>query len=175
MWEITKNLLEIFEKSVVKLNGWGYIPGSHYKMLYLNPYVYKGKAVILNDGTEINDGDLIGEIHIDNIKVKTVNTDYNNMMKIFFNELYALKNTLLEGQYPQLKAIYAMTALYPLIKRRGFTVVEADYNAKNRFVTHWEHILRVAFRQKQFKDRKRIRESKQIWFSRGQILKLELQ
>lgn len=170
---IIKKVFEAFEKKIVRMNKWTYIPNSKNNMMYFNIYPYKGKSVALNDGTQIISGDIIGEIHIDNIKVKTVDTQYNNMMKIFFDELYALKVAFLEGKYPEVKAIYGMSVLHPLVKRKGFTIISIDNSLKKLFITIWENILRIIFRQNKLKGRKKLREPKQCWFSRNQILQLE--
>lgn len=172
MCNIFNLLFEKFESFIVKKNNWPYILYSENKLMYIHLYKYKGKTIKLNDGIIIKNGDTIGELHIDNIKVKDVDNEFNNVANLFLKELHALKNAILHGEYTDMKAIYGVTLLYPIAKRYGFTIISFDTSFKKIFLRAWDNILRVAFRKNKLKSRNKFREPKQCWLSREQILKL---
>lgn len=173
MGSILNSLFQKFESYIVKKNNWPYILYSENKLMYIHLYKYKGTDVVLNDGIIIKSGDTIGEVHIDNLKVKNVDNEFNNVATLFSKEMSALKSAIMHGEYADMKAIYGVTLLHPIAKRFGFTIISFNLGFKKIFLRAWDNILRVVFRKNKLKTHNKFREPKQCWLSREKILKFK--
>lgn len=172
MRRVIKALFSNLEKLLIKMSSWDYIPGSSMKMLYVHPKIYTGKSITLADGTEVNKGDMVGEIHIDNIKVERVSNDLRSIFHTLSSELDALGAAIIQNEkYKCLKACYGTTLLYPLVKKQGFTVVDGDKGISSFLIGVWENILRLAFSNKKVRARFIKIIPKQCWISKEQLLK----
>ncbi|MDP4176883.1 MAG: hypothetical protein Q8900_00900 [Bacillota bacterium] len=165
-------LFQKFESYIARKNNFPYILHSKIKILYIDIYTYKGKEILLKDGSIIKKGDTIGELHIDNIKIKNIDNKFDIVSSLLLDELQNIKNALINGEYDGLKAVYGVTLLHPIAKRFGFTIVNINMSPKKIFLILWDNILRVAFRKNKLKSSNKFREPKQCWLSRGQILKM---
>ncbi|QZY56391.1 YkoP family protein [Crassaminicella profunda] len=165
-----KKLFKLIERSVVKINNWKHVPNSKRKLLYICPHVYKGRTIEILDGTMIKNGDVVAEMHIDNLKVDQLENDYRKLFRRLKEELQALSNLIInEKEFEEIKAYHGTTLLYPLAKKQGFTIVEMDKGPKKYFLILWENILRIVFK-KDKKIRDRLRTPKECWISKGQLL-----
>ena len=167
----------LYDKTLVKLLGWKHMPGSKYNFLYFVPKIYKGKDVTIKDGTVIRKGDKILEIHIDNPNLINLDTGYSSLFIMLKEELANLGRLLPEKEYEEYKAVLAITLLYRLAPRAGFTVFEFESSFKRKMVSLGENILRRTLRKdkedKSKKGKKRI--AKVCWISRDEIMNIEMQ
>jgi len=170
-------LVALFDKTLVKHRGWKHLPGSKYNFLYFVPEVYKGKDVIIQDGTVIRKGDKILEIHIDNPNLVNLETGYSSLFIMLKDELANLGRLLPEKEYEEYKAVLAITLLYRLATRAGFTVFEFESSFNRKMVSLGENILRATLRKekedKSKKGKKRI--AKVCWISREQIMSIKME
>lgn len=165
-----KNIFRFIEKSVVKINDWKHIPSSKRKMLYICPHEHKGEVKNISDGTIIKNGDLVAEIHIDNLKIHKIENDFRNLSKVFREELQALGDTIVnEETFKDIKAYHGTTLLYSFAKREGFTIIDIHKGTKTYFLSIWENILRIVFKKDQRK-RNKFRAPKECWISKEQLL-----
>ena len=167
-------LVALFDKTLVKHRGWKHLPGSKYDFLYFVPEIYKGKDVTIKDGTVIRKGDKILEIHIDNPNLVNLDTGYSNLFIMLKDELANLGRLFPEKEYEEYKAVLAVTLLYRLASRAGFTVYEFESSFKKRMVSFGENILRMTLRkEKEEKSKKKKqRVAKVCWISRDQIINI---
>jgi len=168
---MTNRIIEKIDNLIVKLFHWNHIPFSETNFLYLDIFTYKGKSKKLTDGTTINKGDLVGEIHIDNKNLKNLNTSYPSLIRSFQCELEALKICYKENtsKYSEIKAIYGVSVFYEILKRQGFTILKIDNPLLCFLGSVWENILRFALNSTGRKSRKKFVFSKECWISKSQI------
>jgi hypothetical protein len=170
-----KTLLAKFDKTIVKLAGWNHTPYSKNNFMYLAPHIYKGRTIQLKDGTVISKGDLVGEIHIDNINASTLDTRYPNLIRLFRGELIALKQCFLEEiePYSKIKAVHGNSVFYDIAARQGFTIIEIRNVIKRFFISIGENILRLGLKSGNNKTRKKFLMSKECWISQDQIKEMK--
>lgn len=170
-------LVALFDKTLVKHRGWKHLPGSKYNFLYFVPEIYKGKDVTIKDGTVIRKGDKILEIHIDNPNLINLDTGYSSLFIMLKEELANLGSQFHKKEYEEYKAVLAVTLLYRLAMRAGFTVFEFESSFKSRMVSFGENILRKTLRkEKEDKNKKtKKREAKVCWISKDQIINIEME
>lgn len=172
-----KKLVALFDKTLVKHRGWKHLPGSRTNFLYFVPQIYKGKDVTIKDGTVIRKGDKILEIHIDNPNLVNLDTGYSSLFIMLREELANLGRLLPEKEYEEYKAVLAITLLFRLASRAGFTVFEFESSFKRKMVSLGENILRTTLRKekedKSKKAKKRI--AKVCWISRDEIMNIDLE
>lgn len=167
-----RRVLSIFERLVVKLNHWKHIPGSSENMLYIVPQVYSGDKIVLEDGTVICNGDTIAEIHVDNLRVGDIKDDLKTIFRLWNNEFKQIAKIADEnGAFAQIKAYYCRTVLYPIIRKRGFTILEMNKGVRTVFIGIWENILRVVFKAEKTHDKSIFKIPRECWISRTTILK----
>lgn len=165
----------LYDTTLVKLLGWKHLPGSKTNFLYFVPKIYKGNDVTIKDGTVIRKGDKILEIHIDNPNLVNLDTGYSSLFIMLKEELANLGRLLPEKEYEEYKAVLAVTLLYQLATRAGFTVYDFDSSFKRKMVSLGENILRLTLRkEKEDKSKKKKkRVAKVCWISRDQIMNIE--
>ncbi|MGF7060313.1 YkoP family protein [Brassicibacter mesophilus] len=171
MNKLFKALFIKIDKTIVKLNGWEYIPNSTKKMIYINPHTYKDEDLKLADGTIIIKGDQVAELHIDNLKVGKIKNDLSTLYSILEEELYDLSQAISNiDKYRDIKAYYGVTLLYPIASRKGFTIIEIRDKSKKIFIRIWENILKLSYGKSKAKTNKGFRIPKECWISKSQVL-----
>ena len=171
MNKLLKTLFIHIDKTIVKLNGWEYIPESTRKMMYISPHIYKGADLKLADGTVIKEGDQVAELHIDNLKVDKIKNDLNTLYSILEEELYVLSQAMSNiDKYKSINAYYGVTLLHPIALRNGFTIIDISNKYKKFFVKIWENILKLSYGKSRIKTSKGFRIPKECWISKSQVL-----
>lgn len=170
MNKIISLFLSKLDSAIVKAAGWKHIPHSDTNFMYINPYKYKGSEITLADGTTINKGDLIAELHLDNKTLMALDTSYTSLIKLLKGELKSLQQCFSSEPYSDIKAVFGITVFYEIAARQGFTVLDISSKAKRLLWSLWENILRLAFRKRNNRVRKKFIMSKECWISRNQIL-----
>lgn len=148
MIKIAKALLSKIDSTIVNLAGWRHIPYSNTNFMYLSPHKYKGKSFRLDDDTVITKGDWVAELHIDNKKIKVLDTSYRNLLNLLKGEIEALGKALKEEPYCKIKSVYGITVFYDIARRQGFTIKHIDNKLIRFFGSIWENILRVVLKNK---------------------------
>ena len=172
MKKFFKIILSLWEKSVVKLNKWDYIPNSKRKILYIAPHIYQGKKIKIADGTIISKGDHLAEIHVDNLKTTSLQNNFKNIFKVFEDELIALTEAINnDDSFSRIKAYHGSTVFDPILRRRGFTIMEFENGPKKMFLKIWINILRIVFRKDKLRNNNYLRIPKEFWISREHLLK----
>ncbi len=165
-------LLVLWEKVIVKVNRWEYIPGSVVKLLYAVPHRYQGAKLRLADDTVIEQGDIVVEIHIDNLKMKGIESKPELILSLFQQELQALALAIdCEDKFKESKAIHGTTVLYSLAAKKGFTIIQLEAGVKKRLLKIWGNLYRTVFHQKRVKFNKHYRNPRMCWLSKSQLLK----
>lgn len=165
-------IVAFYDRNMVKFLGWKKVPGSDLEFLYLVPKIYKGKPVVIDDGTVIRKGDHVFEIHIINTNLDKLDTSYGNLFIMLKQELSQVGVIMQTQEYAEYKALLTVTLLHRLAKRVGFTVHEIENPIQRRMVSLGENILRSALRKgKNEKDGKK-RIAKECWISKTQILEI---
>lgn len=159
-----------FEKTVTTLGGWKHIPNSSLDFMYLCPRKYRGKNITLKDGTIIKKGDIIAELHIDNLRIHKFDSSYANLLKLLKEELIAVKNSLELKGYRDITAVHGITVFHNIAARQGFTVFDIKNPVTKYLGSFWENLLRVVFKKE--KSKKKVRVSKHCWLSRKQIVNI---
>ena len=171
MKKLLKIMINNFDKMIVRTNKWEYIPESSFNMLYIVPQKYKGKKITLNDGTDINYDDMIGEIHIDNIKVEHIRNDLGSIFLILDSELNTLAEASMKYEsFKSIKAYFGRTVLHPMLKKHGFTIIEMDKTLSRFFIRIWENILRIVIKKGKVRKKNYFKVAKECWISGKQIL-----
>jgi hypothetical protein len=110
---------------------------------------HRGETVILSDGTEVNDGDPITELHLINYKLRDVvhsaSGDGVNEFGLLIGEYKAMARMAKTGQIDDFKAVFGMTRLGPIVKRLGFEVFPAEDTRANRAIAAWQDFLRRVY------------------------------
>lgn len=145
MSNIFKNIQRSFEKKYVKFMGLKHIPGSTKELIYLDIKNYKGKNIVL-DKTTIQKGDIVAELHIDNLNVHKIDNSLRTIIKNYQEEM----NTLVKAcdninEYRNIKAVYGTTVLHPLLKYIGFTCFPVKNPVFRFFLRFWENMLKNSF------------------------------
>lgn len=170
MKTILSNLIEKIDNKIVSTKDYFHIPGAENKLLYINVKPYTKKHLILPNGTLIRKGDLIGEIHVDNQKIKTMNLGLKEILTVLKNELDSLALAVLnDSRLTDIAAFYGQTILYSLLKREGFTILELDRNIKTIMVEIWTKLLRIIYSSNNIGGNNR--KVKEFWMTRDDLLK----
>ena len=172
MKKAVKKLLEKFEKRVVSSNNWFHIPGSKDSMFYIAPHIYKGKPVNLPCGTTIQKGDLVAEIHLDNLKTdKLGNANIGKILRFVNDEFDSLHYAIKEDErFYDITAYYGQTLFHTVLKRQGFTILDIKKSPKSIFVSLWMTILRIVFSPKEKNVNVSFRHVKAYWEKKKKML-----
>ena len=137
--------------------------------VYIHHYVYKGENITLKDGTEIIKGNEIIELHINNKKATEINNELKKILRIIERELELLGIILKENEkYKKVKAVYGITALYPLVAKKVFDILDVKPTIKIKIIMFWENLIKYAFQGK--KRKMRIRQLKEVWISSQKLV-----
>lgn len=165
-------LWEVWEKLYFKLAHIIELDDSE-AILHFSINTYKGKPVLLKDGTVVKKGDKFLELHLLNRNVSNILRRHNSLMgasKEIERRLissFAEIIDYVERNDIAIKAVHGVTGLYRLFEKRNFDIF--DLNPFVRiFVNIYEKFLLViyhplGFKRLKTKDRKLIPKS--IWMS----------
>lgn len=173
MNNIFLNLIEKIDNRIVKSKDYFHIPNTANKLLYIDLKPYNKKDLTLPSGDIIKRGSLIGEIHVDNQKIKHMNLGFREILLVLKNELDSLSLSLTnDPRLYQVSAFYGRTILYSLLKREGFTILNIERGIKVRLVEFWTKILRLVYSNNTI--RKSDRTIKAFWITRDQLLQRKM-
>lgn len=173
MKNIFLNLIEKADNRIVKSKDYFHIPNAANELLYIDLKPYNKKDLTLPSGDIIKTGSLIGEIHVDNQKIKHMNLGFKDILLILKNELDSLSISLTsDPRLHQVSAFCGRTILYSLLKREGFTILDLEIGLKVRLVEFWTKALRLVYSNNTI--RKSDRTVKEFWITRDQLLQRKM-
>jgi len=170
---LVSRIIAAFDREIVKLHGWKAVPGSTLGFLYMVPKKYKGKPILIGDGTEIKKGDLYYEIHIINTNLSNLDTSYGNLFIMLKEELKLIGEHMKKEENADYKAVLAVTLLHKLARRVGFTIKEIENPIERNLISYGEIILRKALRKERDPEPKKKRVAKKCWISQNQIFEID--
>lgn len=170
MKTIVSNLIEKLDNKIIQSKDYFHIPNSKHQLLYINIKVYKKSNLTLPSGAIVKNGALIGEIHLDNQKIKTMNLGLKDTITILKNELDSLSIAILnDSRLSSVTAFYGRTILYSFLKREGFTILDLDRNVKLLIVELWTKLLRLIYSRNTIGEKNR--KVKEFWITPDELLK----
>ena len=163
MRKLLANYFKKVNERFVKKHNLQPIAGSENQWFYIEIIKYRGKEVLLNDGTRIMKGDQIGEIHLNNEKVTEHVGDIRFVFRAIEEECTAIAHSINQGNYKDVKAFWGITLMYPLAEKKGFEVREMKSKRKSFQLGLWESLIKYALEKN--KTKFRLRKPKEIWMS----------
>ena len=173
MKTIVLNLIEKIDNRIVKSKNYFHIPNAKSNILYIDVKPYLKQELTLPCGATIEHGSFIGEIHVDNQKIKTLNLGFRDIVTVLKDELDALSIAVLnDSRLTSVSAFYGRTILYSLLKREGFTILDLDRNIKVIIVEVWTKILRLVYSKNKIGEKNR--KVKEFWITREELIKRKM-
>lgn len=176
------SLLLLIDRITIKRMGCITIPGSTYNLIKICYIQYKGKKLEFEDGTIVNKGDLIGEMHLSNIAIScgkigdTIITSELQLLGIIRNELKLLAQVLLHHQMsPRVSTYYSTSLLGAGAKRLGFRIIEIPQTLEIKRMALWMSLLRKYFAPSFANQTKKHRKHKtvsEIWITELKLMTL---
>lgn len=143
---------------------------------------YRGPALALADGTEVQRGDRIGVIHLNNEQIARLHGDGSDTpiaglksRRLFVASLRELARQVVETQrYTGVKAFMAETIYYKQTYQVGFEILPIPSLTWSRIVAAYERTLLASYHplgRRRRTRRLRVRQARAIWISRDELLR----
>lgn len=166
-----KKILDRVEKSAIKRHNWLKVPNSKFNYFYIDIMRYKGRNIVLSDGTIIKEGDYVGEIHVDNNNMPEVTIkNIKSFTKNIDEELNTLANACNLDTFKIVKAFFGRTILFPFVVKKGFQVMEIQKIWTKLFVNFWDGVIRKAYTKGKINNKVK-RNPKEVWISKEALIK----
>jgi MFS family permease len=154
------------------------IPHAPYNLLWIEFARYKGSPIVLPDGTRVEKGDLIGEVHIRNREMAATAPRVSSwkLLAMLAEDLRALAAWMRDPAFPaELRAFYGFTILGRGAARLGFTLRERPRSLRTRLDGFFLTGLLVLYNPR---GRARLTEGTtygshpvEVWLSRDELLR----
>ena len=125
---ILRPIIILWEKIFERLENIKVVENSPYGLLRMAVHPYKGQPTILADGTKLNTGDYVIELHISHLtlaKGKVGHVEVANdirLLPLFREEMYNLARLASRGKLdPRAKVIWGITMMGPGLKGWDFS------------------------------------------------------
>lgn len=167
---ILKLFFDILDFIYSKIDNLQPIPNSKDNTFYYSIQKYKGKNFQLVDGTIIQHGDCIIELHINNKNSDLFGNEIKSILKSYNTEMKLLAKALVNHpKLSEVKFIYARTLFYPIVNKKGFEIREIDNKILKKFLKIWDNLIKYAYEDSKHKIK--FREAKEIWISSEKFIK----
>jgi len=179
---IVRLLLPIINRVYVAVLG--IKPLHHDSIICVEVRRHKGSPVRLKDGCEVNPGDEVIKLHLNNAWIARKwrrnsapgTRDFRRGLIYYFKEsLELLARELADGKYRGAVAIYGWTAFHTQAGRLGFQVMDLPDSLRTKLARlHITALLRdhqTSWSKKRGSSRKPV-TVKAIWVSRAQLLRM---
>lgn len=141
---------------------------------------HRGHPVTLDDGTVINPGDSLIELHLNNVWFLHQNKTINSPAKMlwqsnlaFSEDLKYLAGQIKEGKLAsEIKALHAITTFHQASLRLGFTVMELPDTLWKRLTQFYLAGLRQAYYPQGARRLARTKPLavREVWMSKGKLI-----
>ncbi|MGI6706492.1 MAG: YkoP family protein [Clostridia bacterium] len=179
---IVKPIFIFIDKKMRARMGITPLPGSAYNLIFMNYTTFTGEAIDFQDGTRVEPGDRIGELHFSNLGIAsgklgdTTITSELQLLSIVRSEIALLSTLVKENKIAQdIKAFYSISLFGPGAKRIGFVLREIPQTFHVKRIALWMSILRKvfspAFTNRSKKHRRHTRAC-EIWITRKKLLEM---
>jgi hypothetical protein len=158
------------------------IPGSNEQLLLFCFHPYAGKERIrLEDGTVIEPGEPVAELHLSNIRVTQIAAEPSErtmewrLLGLLKAEFTILAEACVDGKISdQVKAFYGVNVLVAGARRLGFTLVPIPKGWNRLWLGFWESLLRLvyySFKTKKKAALQRTMDPFEVWISRPELIR----
>lgn len=149
---IFRPIIILWEKIFERIANIKLVENSPYGLLRMAVHPYKGQPITLADGTRLNTGDHVIELHISNLvlakgQVGDVKVANNiRLLPLFREEMHNLAQLAIHGKLdPRAKVIWGVTMMGPGLRRLGFQLEPMDDNFHSRLLVMWMNFLKWVF------------------------------
>ncbi len=110
------------------------VPNAPHRLFQVAIHPYKGRPIVLPDGTSITPGDQIMELHLVNWMVANAQQDRPSLalLKDLADDLSAIAQGFQQKRYPPVRALYGVTILAAGARRLGFSLRPRVMNLHGR-------------------------------------------
>ena len=131
------------------------VEDSPYGLLRMSVHPYKGLPATLDDGTKVDPGDYVLELHISNLTLAQgmvagveVASDIQ-LLRLFREEIAHLAQLVHQGKLdPRIKAIWGVSMMGPALRRLGFILEPMKEGMGSRMIIMWMTFLKWVFSPK---------------------------
>lgn len=172
-------LWRCYDKAYRWLHGVEDLPSDERGVVRIGVRRYRGRRVVLSDGTAVSAGDLVGTIHFNNESVAAIHKRTANPIRAGILILRAFEDSLetLAGlvetylPYREVKAFTTTTIFHQGVERLGFEIFPPRSALLGRIVAAYERSLLVRFHPLGTSRvrRKRFAEVRVLWISRAEL------
>ncbi len=149
---IIRPVIILWEKIFEQIANIKTVENSPYDLLRMTVHPYTGQPTTLADGTQLNRGDYVIELHISNLtlakgKVGDVKVAGNiRLLPLFREEMHNLAQLASQGKLdPRAKVIWGVTMMGPGLKRLGFELKPMEDLPNAGFLVLWMNFLKWVF------------------------------
>lgn len=183
---LVMRIWELEERSFARKYSLRPVPGDENGILRLSVQPHRGRAIQLQDGTRIEPGDKIAELHLDNNRVAslyakagpsaTESTVALGVARLVARGLMATAAALQRGRLdPEIKALFGRSFFHKGAERLGFEVFEIPSRIMRWFLMFFERWLMVMYHpqglRRLFHGRAGL-SPREVWLSRSRLLEL---
>jgi len=178
--KVLRKLGMAIDRRYLKKVGASAVPGSVHGVLLVCYHPYQGKEEIILDETTITPGDMVGELHLSNIRITEIAAEPGNrslewrLMEMLKEEFKRLAQACGNGSIPEnIKGFYGVNVLVAGARRMGFTLIPIPKGWNRWWLGFWESMLRLIYYS--FKTSKKAKLQKtmdpyEVWISRTQLM-----
>lgn len=172
----------VIDRRYLKKVGATSISGSEQKLLLICFHSYEGKQPVNTaDGIIIKPGDVVGELHLSNIKITQIAEETKGrslewqLMEMLKEEFRMLAKAAVAGLIDEhIKGFYGVNVLAAGAKRMGFTLIPVPPGWNRWWLGFWESTLRLiyySFKTKKKAKLQRTMDPYEIWISRQELIR----
>lgn len=176
---IIRPIIVLWEKIFAWMENIKVVDDSPYGLLRMSVHPFKGQTTILSDGTKVEPGDYVMELHVANLTLAKgevggikVASDIH-LLPLFREEMVNLASLASKGKLdPRVKALWGVTMLGPGLRRLGFELQPMKDNLGSRCLVMWMDFLKWVFSPSDAKASSKKRSKRkgyQYWMSIEQL------
>lgn len=178
-----RKMSEAIDRRYLKKVGAMAVPQSKSGLLLICFHAYEGKKTIqIPDNVTIKPGDLVGELHLSNIRITEIASKDTkrslewHLIETLRSEFHLLAGACQSGEISRdVQAFYGVNVMGPATKRLGFTLIPIPKGLNRIWLGFWESFLRKIYysykTSKKVTLKKTLNDAFEIWISKGEIIR----
>ncbi|GEM_PF-732225 len=178
--KLLRRLGMAIDRRYLKKVGASTVPGSPTGLLLVCYHPYRGKQRVSLDETTIAPGDMVGELHLSNVRITEIAAEPSGrslewrLMEMLKEEFRRLAQACENGSITEdIKGFYGVNVLVAGARRMGFTLIPIPKGWNRWWLGFWESVLRWIYYS--FKTGKKAKVQKimdpyEVWISRVQLM-----